>query len=470
MIRRMILPTTRLVRVECLRVHRQCLVSLEPTTFRPTRRWLATSNSAARNNDRKQQQQQQQQQVTSKISVESDAVVVTDRIQCNTLIDTWMKRDEPPERAEDLLETMRTMARQKEDVNLLPNVDSYNLVLRAWAKSKDPVAAERAEAILQTMLDMDSSGFPNVAPDILTYTTALYCVAKTKTRKAAGRAKEILDGMLHHVIAGDEDLMPTTLTFNIVINAFAKCRNRESAMIAEAIFAQMKSLDVQPNTQSFISLISAWTSSRDPQAVTKAEDYLSEMIQLYENGEKTCKPDIVVFTAVIHAISMSKDPKAAERVRAILNEMTRLESVGLLHGCRPNVIMYNSLLNLLAKRKTKDRSVVTRKVITEMDERFLLPNISSYDFVILSCAFSNNYDLETREAAFKIALEMVQRACRKTTPTVQTFFYFFRAAAGLGHDNEVQLVYKLCRQAGVEQDPLIVRELKESAPHLVDKF
>jgi hypothetical protein len=52
------------------------------------------------------------------------------------------------------LKRLDEFAKRRGDVELRPDTISYNAVLDAWAKSGDPAAPERAEAILIHMLKL----------------------------------------------------------------------------------------------------------------------------------------------------------------------------------------------------------------------------------------------------------------------------------------------------------------------------
>ena len=107
-------------------------------------------------------------------------------------------------------------------------------------------------------------------------------------------------------------------------------------------------------------------------------------------------------------------------------------------------------------------------ILSEMEEQSIPPNIKSYNSAMMACAFSESFDLQSRERAFMVASEIFQRANSQLNdkPSAETYCFFFRAAAGLGHDKEVEDIYKLCCQAGFENDESIRHYIKIMAPHL----
>jgi len=400
-----------------------------------------------------------------------DADLLPNRFHFSSLIDAWAKSCEKgaAQKAEALLEAMHTMATATNNRNLFPSVISYTSVLHAWAKSNDPLAVSHAVAILQKMHEMDKLGFHDLKPNIRTYSTVLDCLAKSQSKYASNRAEAFFKIILDRNKAGDEDLKPNMITFTTMINAFVKSRRHDAAEKAEEIFVQMKAYGVQPDVHSFSSLISAWSNSRDPRAATKAERYLREMTKLYKSGEKRCKPNAITFTSVIHAWSTSKDENAVHRVQAILNEMKRLDEFEGHMDCRPNVITYTSFLNVVARSKSKSKAEMAFAILTEMNDRFIQPNIRTYNAVLMACAYSEPFDWPTRKKAFHIALQIIERIHFDMKASVETYCFFFQSAVALGHDKEVELVYKLCCKAGFDNHELIQRHLMKAAPHLVQK-
>ena len=80
--------------------------------------------------------------------------------------------------------------------------------------------------------------------------------------------------MLERYNAGDIHVMSNTISFNHCYQCLCKkTRDRDAAVIPAAILLEWKPVVccIQPNTQSYNSLILAWTNSRDLQADIKAE-------------------------------------------------------------------------------------------------------------------------------------------------------------------------------------------------------
>lgn len=407
-----------------------------------------------------------------------DLDLVPNQIHFSALIDAWAKSLQvgAPQRAEALLERMYALAKETNHDHLMPTVITFNSVIHAWAKSNEVDAASRAEAILYRM---QSDHVLNVTPDRYTYTTVLDCLANCQSKDAAVRAEAILDLMIEQssktdleVDDSDSDtssIKPDTITFNTVISAITKSRYPDAVVRALSIFEKMKRLGVPPDRLTFSALISAWANSRDPRAGIEAEKLVNDMKRLYESsgGNPRYQPDTILYTAVIHAWSRCcSNPMAIERARAYLDEM---KQSGNSHG-RPDVIAYTAFVNLVAKTSVTNKAEVAFEVLSELEELSIVPNHRLYLAILMACAFSNNYPRPARERAFQIAAQVFRQAYFQSPtekPPMVMYGFFFQAAAGLRHDKEVELVYKLCNKAGFANDKSIQRDLKAAAPHLL---
>ena len=346
---------------------------------------------------------------------------------------------------------------------VMPNRFTFYYVLRAWEKSGDPIISpSRAEAILRQMHNLDAAGFPDVIPDSYCYTSAISCVAKSEALDAADRAAAILKLMIDQYKAGDNSAAPDVVVFNIVINICAKSKAPDAGDIADAVFGQMKALGIRPDAKLISTIIAARSkNSFDGQAARKAEGYLKELIRLSDEGNADCELDVIMFTSVLKALATSNDPDAFIRARGLLDEMKRLEEKGNTN-CRPDAIMYSFLLYVVAGSKAKDKAAVAWDILGEMDELGLKPIDSTYAAVLEACSNSRYFDRKSREQAFKVALRTIRLAHAENKLLPKSFGSFFTAAAGLGHNDEVEAVYEMCCEAGYEKTESVQRSLMDA--------
>ena len=73
---------------------------------------------------------------------------------------------ESANRALEILKRMEFMESSKNSVGVKPDIVSYNSVLNAFAKSKQPIAAQK---LLEKMEEIYDARISNIKPDIYSY-------------------------------------------------------------------------------------------------------------------------------------------------------------------------------------------------------------------------------------------------------------------------------------------------------------
>ena len=384
-----------------------------------------------------------------------------------TVIDAVVKsrsRD-APERAEALLAEMERLSRNG---TVEVNQHCFTTVITAWSQSRRREASSRAEELVERMKHMAKAGRHDMEPTMFTYCTLLGTYATTANAK---KAHELLNRLCDDFVEGRSTLKPTVIAFSTVISAWARGGDQGGdhgiALLAEEVHRRMREFGAFPDASAFTALISAWAKSRDPRGPEKADFYLNELKRQYDAGDQSCKPNVIVYTSVINAWAVSNHPMAVQRASALLQEMKDEDASGN-HECRPNSITYNSIIKCIARSRHTDKSFRASKVIIEMEERNIPPDITSFNSVLMACAFSSTHDPSNRTKAFKIALQMFQRAHKEAMPTRDTFCLLFQAAYGMGEDKEVEAAYHLCCRAGFQNDTLVRRDLKKTAPNFLN--
>lgn len=157
----------------------------------------------------------------------SDAPIVAERILsdllerqhieittdiCNALINCWGRSSssDPYRRALRAEEILTEMLEGKFPAP--PDVVTFTSVIDSWAKSGDPEAADRAEAVLSKMIGI-------AEPNVKTYTATIQAYARSHDRDKAKRAQELLKRMKQDYANGNRDAEPTTFVYNAVLNA-----------------------------------------------------------------------------------------------------------------------------------------------------------------------------------------------------------------------------------------------------------
>ena len=88
---------------------------------------------------------------------------------------------------------MKMEAAAKIKANVVPNTLTYNHVLKAYAHSQNPGAANRADTLLRYMIQSNNKA---TAPDVISFSTCLDVWAKSKEKGKAVKAYAILQKMI----------------------------------------------------------------------------------------------------------------------------------------------------------------------------------------------------------------------------------------------------------------------------------
>eukprot|EP00934_Nitzschia_sp_Nitz4_P001646 Nitzschia sp. Nitz4//scaffold37_size175936//164208//166748//NITZ4_002069-RA/size175936-processed-gene-0.65-mRNA-1//1//CDS//3329549857//1646//frame0 len=175
----------------------------------------------------------------------------------------------------------RRMELAEEDPSLRPDTIFLTSVIRAWAKSGRLEGPEMAEGILGLMHDLYDGGWKQAAPNALSYTA--------------------------------------------VMEAWDQSRHPEAAIALERLLNQMKQTmihDLQPDSLIYSYVINAWVHSKSPGALQKAQDYLQEMIGLYDNGDDVV-PRVSDFSKVMLACARAGQHRIVEQLYSQLRRLNQ---------------------------------------------------------------------------------------------------------------------------------------------------
>ena len=89
---------------------------------------------------------------------------------------------------------------------LVPKIDCY-------AKSKQKGAAEKAELLLEQMIDKSREGRSNVKPNTITVNCVLDALAKSGEKGAAARAENVLSRMENNNAACFDNVQLNTISY-----------------------------------------------------------------------------------------------------------------------------------------------------------------------------------------------------------------------------------------------------------------
>jgi hypothetical protein len=208
---------------------------------------------------------------------------------------SWGRRKtlESAGRAEELLEKIV-------EENLAGNasaeltVNIFNSAMDAYSKIGNPDGVQR---MLQRMhqLRKENTHLVHLQPDVFSMSTLATAWAKSRSPQAAKKAEAILNYMAVH------KMPPNTITYNAVLNALAYGKEVDKALRIEDLVKRMKvrseaGQDCEPDIYSYQSLIHALSKTPLSGSPQKAEQILLFLDEESENGKKHLKPNSYCFT------------------------------------------------------------------------------------------------------------------------------------------------------------------------------
>jgi pentatricopeptide repeat protein len=301
------------------------------------------------------------------------------------LLDAWAFSGEM-----DAAEQAMTLLRRMEDLGqfgssmtamtaIQPDVRSYTKAINAIARQASLTAGEDAEVLLEKMRNVSAAAShtnpelaASIKPNTFTYTAVIQAYANSGAPGSPQRAEALIERMIDKCQRGDDSVRPTARTFNAVIHAYGKAGNAERAA---AVFARMERLyesgvaEAKPNAFHFNALISAWANCDLPASAQRAEEVLGRMERLYKAGDVDLKPTTVSFNAVIDAFAKSGEENAAQKAELLLRHMYDIYEAGNVEA-KPNTRSFNSVINAWAKSRDPNAASNAAELLELMEEKY----------------------------------------------------------------------------------------------------
>jgi hypothetical protein len=304
---------------------------------------------------------------------------VTPTSRCfNAAINAYGKSDLPgaAHRAEQIFHRMDGIYMSGVE-EAKPSTFNYNSLITALANSGEEGSAQRAAELLQQMEQCYAAGDMDCRPTTVSFNAVIDAYAKSGEVYGAARAEEIVRHMEDLHEAGEE-VRPNTRSFNSVLNAYAKSGDEGGAVKAQELLDFMLGLydrgneAVQPDVHSFCTVINgksaslalpvvsfvflclmlhitAWARSQQPNKAERANNLFRSMVQAYQNGNESLRPNVVAVNAVMNACAYTPgDVMAQSRAMEIAHK--RLRELENSEYGSPDQVTYGTFLKVCANQ------------------------------------------------------------------------------------------------------------------------
>ncbi|KAL7427428.1 hypothetical protein ACHAXM_000845 [Skeletonema potamos] len=274
--------------------------------------------------------------------------------------------------AENLLQKKMVSSRQGEEC--YPDSNSFRQVISAWTKTGSRDAIDKSNEILNQML----ADFPKIDPDVSTFNAIM--TLNLRLEKVED-VISVFKKMVSMRESGRIGTQPDIYSVNLLLKAMTmrqRLNQRQHLNEANDLLQTMEdTYQVHPDVQSFNIVIDAWSKSKLPEAVQRAEHLLDFMERRCRNDCLAAKPDSYTFTSVLDSIARSEH--SFQRAEKVFQRIEKLYDDGVVE--RPTIPVYNAFLNALVSSNDLDAldrvESIFAKMITERNA-----NIRSYNTML----------------------------------------------------------------------------------------
>uniref|UniRef100_A0A7S2Y9L3 Pentacotripeptide-repeat region of PRORP domain-containing protein n=1 Tax=Entomoneis paludosa TaxID=265537 RepID=A0A7S2Y9L3_9STRA len=383
-----------------------------------------------------------------------------------------------------LMEMHRRSAKGEKEVQ--PDVRTWAAVLRSWAMSRAPDAAENAERVLDQLEDMHLKGETPIRPNYVCYTTVMGAWGHSRRHDALDKMEAILLRMEDHFTKTQEaDMRPNTVSYVTAIDAFVRRNDRNAAKRAQATVDRMMKLSsmklghVRPTRIVFNTLIHAWSKSKESEAAQRAEEIFKWMEAQYQAGDYLVRPDDVSLCAVLNAWANQADSNGAYRAQQIFDHMQSLSLEQ--RGFHISIMMPNIVIKAIARSGDVDAVSRAEDILIRLENDFLFdrstlrPDVTTYSSVINCCAYFRHN--AGKAEALEVALRTFRKLCDMDgdKPNNITFGTLFKAISNLMPQEDEQretltrsLFDKCCEEGLV--DPFVLSQIRAASPQLFEEL
>ena len=343
-----------------------------------------------------------------------------------------------------------------EEQQLEPDVQSYNIVMDAWSKSRDQKAPQHVEHIFQRLQEHGT-------PDLMSYNALLdaYAHAPKDYQNRLDKVKQLWAHVKELSNTGVEGFQPSIQTVNSVLHAYTRQAQHEPDQAVALSLEAMGILEEaekeaseggeQLDVMTYTSVMECW--SRAARIKTKsflpqdqAEKLLAKMNERAsaaktERDRMRVAPNIYTYTTLLKTWARANyrfNPVA--KCEALLDKL--FDGISSPEGSeatdgivypRVNVVACTVVMQAYARSNDPNKAQKALKLLQRMRKSDLEPTLISYNAALDVCARTKG-TVEQQTTALKIAFAVfksIQLEKEKMTANHVTFGSLLHAVAFL---------------------------------------
>jgi hypothetical protein len=255
-----------------------------------------------------------------------------------------------------------------------PTIDDYHILCRAWTDAGDKNSSSKVYSVLQIMETAYQKGHINFRADLQCYRDALITMSRRHNVEDVGE-------------------------------------------LADVTIKEMKDQMMHPDTECYRSAILAWkhvAMSRDSpfpeQAIKRTQELLREMTLAYHRTNQVLiQPTTEDYNNVLHAMTLSKTPNAASYAEGLFK--TLKEESTTIGG--PDAQSYQYMLGIWRNSRSPIKFTHAQQLLQEArenrsSEESIVDVFTSFVQVCGAPNFSNKKDIQERTKIMTMALRTLE--------------------------------------------------------------
>lgn len=241
---------------------------------------------------------------------------------------------------ESLLEDLYTLYLDHNEklYDLRPTTSFFSLVLYAWSLSHDPGAAERAEAILDRMLEIEAKReIRNMRVSAKCFNIVMVCWNKLHTLEGTNKVQHLFDRMVK-LSRRDKTKIPTGSSYVALMYAWA----HHDPFKVERVYRmwleehEKGHCEIRQDSVLLGALVAAWYRSDEPGKADRCDDLIQEAIQ---SNKPDFQPTTAIFNMAVRAWCKTKTVDGIQRAEELLLQMEKCNS-----SSSPDVLTYLAII------------------------------------------------------------------------------------------------------------------------------
>lgn len=416
--------------------------------------------------------------------------------QHNAVLEAWVrvaKVKGAPQQAQKILEEMEREPSSK----CAPLIESYNLVLSAWAQSQEHLRGSAAQEIFERIR------LPKTDD---TYRTMIHAWANSKEVKAAFRATGHLMKMLRllqdqHEQGEMKSMEPSVEDYHAIFQAWTEARDKHAAGKALNVLRLLEDAyikrysDVQADLAMYRYILQTHARSKVVgEPASDDDDGNSPTIRTHGPSvdrlltkifDRQFVPDTACFAFAIttyancatHENLIGDSLPLAKRAEALLHEMVKstLRSDAVIIGTDH----YNTVLRSFTSTKEEEAADTAFKLLDTMEESSderIWPNATTYSLVlsILTKSQTKCSKVEEGEKLVKRAYRQAEKGNCEAKPDVNLYNALISLIAASDSPSErtfrkvIRILNEIHQSENIEADSKTFHNLLEASASLLE--